>query len=103
MKEILLNIIDFYRYKIESDKCSQKDMAEVFGVVSKGISNEASIKDIAKFYGQSESNVRNVIHRKSIIKPNRKVVYDFNSFASKAPSTWNNVRQGWTNGTKVSS
>lgn len=88
IKEMLLEIMDFYRYKVENDKCTDADMREAFNLLSENVSSEATIKDIARHYGQSDSNVRNVLSRKYIGKPTRKVTYNFAGVSKVIPTSW---------------
>lgn len=85
---MLLEVLDFYRYKIENDKCTDCDMREAFNLLSESVSSEATISDIAKHYGQSESNVRNVLSRGYLGKPKRKVSYDFSKVLGIIPRSW---------------
>lgn len=93
MKKMLLDILDFYRYKLENDKCTQEDMKTVFSALSKDVVSETTTKDIAEFYGQSESNVRNVISRHLMEKPKRVVLYNFNSLLKFIPKRWNEKKR----------
>lgn len=88
IKGLVLEILDFYRYKILSDKCTPEDLETIFDALDKNIISEASIKDIAEYYGQSESNVRNIASRKIIDKPKRRVFYNFAKFVQIVPVGW---------------
>lgn len=92
MKEVLLEIIDFYRYKLVNDKCTPRDMQIAFDLLSESVVCEATIKDIAEFYGQSESNVRNIASRKSVQKSRHAIIYDFKSFINAIPERWKKQR-----------
>lgn len=89
MKKYLLEILDFFRYKLENDNCTDADMRKAFEVLTSGEICDATIKDIADYYGQSESNVRNVVSRKAVPKK-RILVYDFRNIASLIPDKWRN-------------
>lgn len=88
IKNVLLEIIDFYRYKIDNDKCTSEDMMAAFNLLHDNAVSEATIKEIADFYGQSESNVRNVVSRKSVSKPKRAVLYNFIDVTKIIPKSW---------------
>lgn len=88
IKKALLEIIDFYRYKIVNDKCTSDDMKAAFELLHDNAVSEATIRDIAVHYGQSESNVRNVLSRSYIGKPKRRVHYDFMKVLKIIPSSW---------------
>lgn len=88
IKELLLEILDYYRYKILNDGCTQAEMKSLYKVLSENVTSQATIKDIADFYGQSESNVRNVICRNFVEPPQRRVHYNFHSFIKFVPKSW---------------
>lgn len=88
MKKYLIEILDFFKYKLENDKCTDEDMREAFKLLQAGVVCGATIKDIADYYGQSESNVRNVIARKSTSKSKRVVLYDFMHISKIIPKGW---------------
>ncbi len=88
IKNILLDMIDFYRYKIVNDKCTSEDMKAAFELLRDKAVSEATIKDIANFYSQSENNVRNVVSRKVMSKPKRAVLYNFFDVANIIPESW---------------
>lgn len=88
IKNVLLEIIDFYRYKIVNDKCTSEDMKAAFELLRDNAVSEATIKDIADFYGQSESNVRNIVSRKVASKPKRAVLYNFIDVTKIIPKSW---------------
>lgn len=88
IKKTLLDILDFYRYKIDNDKCTSEDMRTAFNLLHDNAVSEATIKDIADFYGQSESNVRNIVSRKAVSKPKRAVLYNFIDVSKIIPKSW---------------
>lgn len=88
IKKILLDIIDYYRYKIDSDQCTESDMRSAFNLLSNNLVCDTTIKDLALHYNQSESNVRNVIARFYIPKPKRRVFYNFMEFLKVMPDKW---------------
>lgn len=88
IKLMLLEIIDFLRYKLENDKCTHSDMQEWARLLNSNVASAATIRDLSHFYGQSENNVRNVIARKLREKPERKVVCNFFSFLKIIPQNW---------------
>lgn len=88
IKKTLIEILDFYRYKIDNDKCTSEDMRAAFNLLHDNAVSEATIKDIADFYGQSENNVRNVVSRKPVSKPKRAVLYNFIDVSKIIPKSW---------------
>ena len=88
IKKILLDIIDYYRYKIDSDQCAESAMRSAFNLLSNNLVCDTTIEDLALHYNQSESNVRNVIARFYIKKPKRRVFYNFLEFLKVMPDKW---------------
>ena len=88
IKKLLLEIIDYYREKIANDKCTESEMREIFALVSSKIVGDSTIADIAEHFGQSESNVRNIIARRYIGKPKRRVSYNFFKILDIVPKSW---------------
>lgn len=88
IKKMLLEVIDFYRYKVDNDQCTDSDMRSAFNLLSNNLVCDTTIKDLAIHFDQSESNVRNVIARFYIPKPKRRVFYDFMEFLKVMPRKW---------------
>ena len=88
IKKLLLEIIDYYRDKIANDNCTEAEMRDIFALVSSKIVGDSTIADIAEHFGQSESNVRNIIARRYIGKPKRRVSYNFFKILDIVPKSW---------------
>lgn len=91
MQKILIESLQFLEYKIENDKFTVEELYELFEVFVERLHARAEIRDLSTFYGQSESNVRNVLSRRPLPKeqkPQRKVLFSFGFFASIKPETW---------------
>ena len=90
IKRIILNILDYLRYQVENDKCTSEELKSILEMVSESMEISATIKDMAEFYGQSESNVSNVISRRPIPKsqkPKRRVYYNLAFFSKIIPKS----------------
>jgi hypothetical protein len=91
MKHILLNILDFLRYKVDNDQCTPEELRKFSDIATKELNTSATIDELSDFYGQSRSNVSNVISRRPIPKdkkPKRRVYYNFAWFSSIIPDSW---------------
>ena len=91
IKRIILNILDYLRYQVENDKCTSEELKSILEMVSESMEISATIKDMAEFYGQSESNVSNVISRRPIPKsqkPKRRVYYNLAFLSKLIPKSW---------------
>lgn len=90
-KKILLEILDFLRYKVDTDQCTAEEIRKFADIATEQLDTLATSKEIAEFYGESESNVRNILARRVIPKsrkPKRKVYFSFNLFAKLKPKSW---------------
>ena len=90
-KKLLLEYLDFTRYKVDTDQCTMEEMRNFVDVFASQLDTLATTQDIANFYGQSLDNVHNVLKRRPIPKdkmPKRKVYFSFNLFASLKPKSW---------------
>ena len=70
-------------------------MKRIHDIASKELHVQATVDDIAEFYGQSRSNVSNVLSRRPIPKskrPQRRVMYDLGWFATLVPESWRRKR-----------
>ena len=91
MKQILLNILDFLRYKVDNDQCTADDLCKFSDIATEMLDTKATIDELSEFYGQSRSNVSNVISRRPIPKdkkPKRRIYYNFAWFNSIIPDSW---------------
>lgn len=88
MKSLISNVLHYLSYKVDNDLCTPEEIAQYAKVMTENIKAEATISDIARHFGQSESNVRNLIARKCFGKPKRRVYYDFVEVAKNVPPSW---------------
>lgn len=91
MKQTVLNILDFLRNKVDNDECTAEELRKFSDIATKELNTNATIDELSEFYGQSRSNVSNVISRRLIPKdkkPKRRVYYNFAWFNSIIPESW---------------
>ena len=88
--EYLIEILEFYIYKLKSGKCAQQEIESATKTIVSNMDIDGTISDFAKFYGVSESNVRAVIARKLFAKPKRVLLYPFHAFSKIVPERWRN-------------
>ena len=91
-KKLLLEIIDFLKYKVVTDQCTPEELRKFADVTTQQLDTMASTEEIAKYYGQKLSNVHNVLNRRPIPKdkkPKKKIYFSFNLFATLKPKSWN--------------
>ena len=91
IKQLLLEILDFLRYKVDTDQCTAEEIRKFADVATQELDTLATTEDIAQFYDQPLYNVHNVLKRRPIPKdkqPKRRVYFSFNLFASLKPKSW---------------
>lgn len=91
MKHTILNILDFLRNKVDNDQCTPEELRKFSDIATKELNTNATIDELSEFYGQSRSNVSNVISRRPIPKdkkPKRRIYYNFAWFSSIIPESW---------------
>lgn len=95
LTKFLIEALEYFKYQIKSGKCTMDEIESIASFISKELDARGTIKDFAEFYGQSESNVRNVISRRPIPscqKPRRQVTYGLGWFSSQVPNSWRHNR-----------
>lgn len=88
LKKNLSEILGYIKYKVDNDLCTPEEIESVSKMAQANLKLYGTIEDLAKFYGVSESRIRNTINRKLIDKPKRRVYYRFLSFMRIAPDRW---------------
>ena len=96
-KKIILEFLDYLRYKVESDKLTMEETRSIARVIDEGLTLSGTADDFAEFYGQSRDNVKVVISRKLLDKPRRRVFYRFNTFRRVIPESWRDRHRGGGN------
>ena len=87
-KELIQQMLDFYRYKLENDCCTMEELESISKMLQNNLEVIGTIEDFAKYCGKPEQYVRNVINRKVIDKPKRRVYYRFFPFIRNIPDKW---------------
>ena len=88
IKQLLLEFLDFFRYKIENDLLTMGEVESLVKAISERVILLGTIDDFAQFYEQSHTNVSSVIKRRMIPKPVRRVFYPFIAFSKIVPQKW---------------
>ena len=85
VKELINMTLDFYRYKIENNLCTMEELQSVADLLKRNLEIYGTAEDFAKFCDTSESHVRQIISRKVIDRPKRRVYYNFMKFIENIP------------------
>lgn len=87
IKQVILDVLDYLLYQVVNDKCTPEELRNIKDNFVDNLEVDATIKDIAQYYGKTENDVSTVISRR-LSKPKRKVMYNFAWFARVMPKTW---------------
>ena len=88
MREALADMFSLLAYKVENGAMTADDVEAVLHALEAGGGIKATIRDLAGFYGRKEVDVRNVIHRHYMPRPQRRTYYDFGVFRECVPKSW---------------
>ena len=92
-EDYLLEILDFYRFKIVEGNCGMSDIESLTKLLEENMNVSGTKDEFAKFYGRSKDAVSSVINRRLLQKPRRNIVlYPFNEFSKKVPESWHKNR-----------
>ena len=90
IREALADMFDILAYKVRHGAMSESELRTIFSILRTEGGVQATVKELAEYYHQSEDNVRHVIHRSPMPSPKRKVYYDVESFFDNMPAKWHN-------------
>lgn len=85
-KELINLTLEFYRYKINNDLCTMEEIQSVADMLQRNLNVIGTAEDFAKFCDISENHVHQIMSRKVIEKPKRRVYYRFIPFLKALPS-----------------
>lgn len=88
IKDVIVNILDHLKYQVVNDKCTPDELKSIQNSLIDNLDIDCTCEDIATMYGQSRSNVRNVLSRNFMPKPRRKTYYNFAKFITFIPKSW---------------
>lgn len=89
VKRIIIEFLEFIRFKVENDRLTMEDMEAIAKTMEANLDLSGTADDFARFYGKTKTNVNAVISRKVLDKPSRKVLYPFKQFRRSVPNSWN--------------
>ena len=92
-KGIILEFLDFLRYKVENDKLTMKEVEAFSRILQENLPVSGTISDFAEYYKKPEVNVRVAINQRMIPKPTRRVFYPFNAFRKCIPDSWKKSKE----------
>ena len=87
-KVIVLEFIDFIRFKVEQDSLTIPEYQSIVNAIGEKINLKGTTDDFARFYGKTKTNVTTVIDRKMLPKPERCLLHSFSDFQKAKPKSW---------------
>lgn len=87
---LLSEFIDYLKFKIDNKKLTLREAEGLRKMFFDNLTLTGTAEDIAGFYHRTPQDVRNVVHRKMLKKPERRVHYSFSDFQNIAPESWTN-------------
>lgn len=88
IKDVVINILDYLKYQVVNDKCTLEELKSIQNSLIDNLEIDCTSENIAEMYGQSPSNVRNILSRNFMPKPKRRVYYNFTKFITFIPKSW---------------
>ena len=80
--------LGFMKYKVDNNLCTMEELESARKWAQENMEINATIRDISKYYGIPENQIRATISRKLIAKPKRKLLYPFSKFLKIIPNNW---------------
>lgn len=88
MRDALADFLGMLAHKARTGQLTDADAEAIYMAIRDAGGIRATVRDIAGYYGQTETNVRHVINRNLLPAPQRRVYYDFAAFRARVPSKW---------------
>ena len=88
IREALADFLGMLSQKARTGQLTDDDVSVITRAIREGGGIHATVKDLARFYGQSENNIRHVINRNILPAPERRVYHDFCAFRKRVPASW---------------
>ncbi len=88
VKKYLSDYLGFLKYKVDNDRMTLEEEQAFVRLIEENIPLSGTSDDFARYYHQSPTNIRTVISRKMLDKPERKVMRSFKAFSRIVPDKW---------------
>lgn len=92
IREALADMLGILQYKVKNNVLTPEDMEAIMDLLRCGCGIQATARDLAGYYHQTEDSVRHLIHRNIFPSPKRRVYYDFSAFQRLVPAKWKKNR-----------
>ena len=84
IRDALADFLGMLAHKARTGQMTDDDVAVLSRAIHDAGGIRATVRDMAGYYGQSEDNIRHIIHRNLLPKPERRVYFDFGAFRRRA-------------------
>lgn len=88
MRDALADMFDLLSQKVRNGTLTSADTRAILSTLEAGGGVKATVRELADYYGKTDTAVRTILHRYYIPKPERRVYYDFKTFRRVAPKSW---------------
>ena len=88
IRESFAEVLNFLAFKVRNGLMTMSDIDAITSILNHDVCILVTVKELAEYYGQSEDNVRHIIHRSVSKPPVRRVFYDFLAFQKVVPAKW---------------
>ena len=85
---LLSEFKDYLKFKIDNKRLTLREAENLRKMFFDNLTLTGKAEDIASYYRKTPQDVRNVVHRKMLAKPERRVHYSFSEFQDIVPSKW---------------
>ena len=87
--DMIIETLQFWIRKLKRGDCTREQKKAFLNAIDSHSDSQATIDELAEFYGKSKDAVNSVIKRNYMGKPRRNVVlYSFSRFRDAAPRSW---------------
>ena len=87
-KTIINEVLDFLKFKVNSDSCTPEELRNLSDILTERLNTIGTVEEISEFFNVPQQNLRTMINRKVSDKPKRRVYYRFMSIMKNIPEKW---------------
>ena len=90
---IIIETLKFWIRLVKHKGCTREQEIIILNAISENTETQATVEELASFYGVSKDAINGIIKRKYIGRPRRNVVlYSFSKFRKLVPESWRKKR-----------
>ena len=93
IREAVCDFLGILKHKAETGRLTPQDLRAILEAIMAGGGIQATVEDLAGYYGQSPDNIRHLLNRSIMPAPARRVYHDFNTFRRRVPPSWMKKRR----------